>query len=130
MIISELKMSVRGVGGVFYKSKDPKKLQEWYVENLGLKPDEAGYIYFMWSDLEAPGYTLWAPFPADTKYFEPSEKPSMINFVVSEIEDFVAELKKKGVDVADKIEVTEQGKFMWVLEPEGNRVELWEPSKK
>ena len=121
-------MSVRGIGGVFFKSKDPKKLQEWYVENLGLKPDDAGYIYFMWSDLEAPGYTLWAPFPADTKYFEPSEKPSMINFVVREIEEFVAKLKKKGVEVSDKIEKTEQGKFTWLMDPEGNRIELWEPA--
>jgi catechol 2,3-dioxygenase-like lactoylglutathione lyase family enzyme len=130
MMKGELTMSVRGIGGVFFKSKDPKKLQKWYVENLGLKPDAGGYIYFNWSDLEAPGYTLWAPFPADTKYFEPSTKHSMINFVVRETENFVAELKKKGVDVADKIEETEQGKFTWVMDPEGNRVELWEPSKK
>ena len=123
-------MSVRGIGGVFFKSEDPKKLQEWYVENLGLKPDAGGYIYFMWSDLEAPGYTIWAQFAADTKYFEPSTKSSMINFVVSEIEEFVKGLKKKGVDVADKIEETEQGKFTWVMDPEGNRIELWEPVSK
>jgi predicted enzyme related to lactoylglutathione lyase len=121
---------VRGIGGAFFKSKDPKKLQEWYIKNLGLKPDDEGYIYFNWSDLEAPGYTLWGPFPANTKYFEPSIKQSMINFVVSEIEDFVAELREKGVDVADKIEQTEEGKFTWLMDPEGNRVELWEPSKK
>jgi predicted enzyme related to lactoylglutathione lyase len=123
-------MSVRGIGGVFFKSKNPKALQKWYVENLGLKPDEGGYIYFMWSDLDGPGYTLWGPFPEDTKYFEPSTKHSMINFVVSDIKEFVAELKKKGVDVVDKIEETEQGKFTWLMDPEGNRVELWEPSKK
>jgi predicted enzyme related to lactoylglutathione lyase len=123
-------MSVRGIGGVFFKSKDPKKLQEWYVENLGLKPDKEGYIYFMWSDLEAPGYTLWGPFPEDTKYFEPSRKESMVNFVVSDIETFVAGLKKKGVEVVDKIEETEEGKFTWIMDPEGNRIELWEPANK
>ncbi|MBY8996783.1 MAG: VOC family protein [Candidatus Thorarchaeota archaeon] len=129
-MICESVMSVRGIGGVFFKSEDPKKLQEWYVENLGLKPDEGGYIYFMWSDLKAPGYTLWAPFPADTKYFEPSTKHSMINFVVDKIEDFVVELKNKGIDVVDKIEKTEQGKFTWLMDPEGNRIELWEPANK
>jgi len=113
---------------VFFKSKDPKKLQQWYVEKLGLKPDEGGYIYFMWSDLAEPGYTIWAPFPEDTKYFEPSQAESMINFVVSDLDQFVEELRAKGVDVDAKgIEVTEQGKFAWCMDPEGNRIELWEP---
>jgi len=119
---------IRGIGGVFFKSKDPKKLQQWYVENLGLKPDKGGYIYFIWSDLVAPGYTLWAPFPDDTNYFKPSKAESMINFVVSEIDQFVEELRAKGVDVDTKgIEVTEQGKFAWCMDPEGNKIELWEP---
>ncbi|MCK5264156.1 MAG: VOC family protein [Candidatus Thorarchaeota archaeon] len=121
-------MSVRGIGGVFFKSKDPKKLQQWYVENLGLKQDKGGYIYFMWSDLAAPGYTLWAPFPEDTKYFDPSQAESMINFVVSDIEEFLEKLRTKGVDVDERgIEATEQGKFAWCMDPEGNRIELWEP---
>ena len=119
---------IRGIGGVFFKSKDTKKLQEWYVEKLGLKPDEAGYIYFMWKDLAAPGYTLWAPFPGETKYFEPSQSQFMINFVVSDIEQFVEEIRAKGVEVDDKgVETTEQGKFAWCMDPEGNRIELWEP---
>lgn len=119
---------VRGIGGVFFKSKDPKKLQKWYEENLGLKPDDGGYIYFKWSDLEAPGYTLWAPFPKDTKYFDPSGADSMINFVVSDIEQFFAELKSKGVTVDERgIEETPEGKFAWIIDLEGNKVELWEP---
>ena len=119
---------IRGIGGVFFKSKDPKKLQEWYVEKLGLKPDNLGYIYFMWDDLKAPGYTLWAPFPSDTKYFEPSRAESMINFVVSDIEEFVDEVRARGVSVDERgIEETEQGKFTWVFDPEGNKIELWEP---
>ena len=120
---------IRGIGGVFFKSKNPKVLQQWYVEQLGLKPDKEGYIYFMWADLDAPGYTLWAPFPEDTTYFQSSLSPCMINFVVSEIEEFVDELRSKGVEVDGRgVEETEQGKFAWCMDPEGNRIELWEPS--
>ena len=121
---------IRGIGGVFFKSKDPKKLQEWYVEKLGLKPDERGYIYFMWDDLNAPGYTIWAPFPSDTKYFEPSRKESMINFVVSNIEEYLDIIRDKGVKVDERgIEDTEQGKFAWIYDPEDNKIELWEPKE-
>ena len=119
---------VRGIGGVFFKSKNPKMLQQWYVENFGLKQDKEGYIYFMWADLAAPGYTLWAPFPEETKYFQPSNSAYMINFVVSKIEQFVEGLRSKGVDVDERgIEATAQGKFAWCMDPEGNRIELWEP---
>jgi len=121
-------MSVRGIGGVFFRSKDPKKLQKWYEENLGLKPDDQGYIYFMWKDLKDPGYTLWGPFPKDTKYFGDSGADSMINFVVSNIAVVFEELKKKGVKVDDRgIETTPEGKFAWIFDSEGNKVELWEP---
>ncbi len=121
---------IRGIGGIFFKSKDPKKLQEWYVEKLGLKPDEGGYIYFMWDDLNAPGYTIWAPFPSDTKYFEPSRKEAMINFVVSNIEEYLDVIRDKGVKVDERgIEDTEQGKFAWIYDPEDNKIELWEPKE-
>jgi predicted enzyme related to lactoylglutathione lyase len=120
-------MKVRGIGGVFFKSKDTKILQKWYEENLGLQPDEEGYIYFKWADLKAPGYTLWGPFPEDTNYFNPSEAQWMINFVVSDIEQFFAELKAKGVTGDERgIEETEEGKFAWFIDPEGNKIELWE----
>ncbi len=120
---------IRGIGGVFFKSKDPKRLQQWYEDKLGLKPDEGGYIYFMWSNLATPGYTLWAPFPDDTKYFDPSQAGHMINFVVHDIEGFVKDLRSKDVDVDERgIETTEQGKFAWCMDPEGNRIELWEPA--
>ncbi|NHI90051.1 MAG: VOC family protein [Candidatus Thorarchaeota archaeon] len=122
-------MTVRGIGGIFFKAKDPKMLQQWYVENLGLKPDEEGYIYFRWSDLKKPGYTLWGPFPEDTKYFSPSKSSWMINFVVHDIEEFVANMKSKGLEVDDRgVQETEEGKFAWVIDPEGNRIELWEPT--
>ena len=122
-------MSVRGIGGVFFKSKNPKALERWYIENLGLKPDEEGYIYFLWSELNRPGYTLWGPFPEDTNYFKPSESSWMINFVVSDIEEMVANLKSGGVEVDEKgIQETPEGKFAWVVDPEKNRIELWEPT--
>lgn len=130
-MIGEIIMAgIRGIGGVFFKSKNPKELQQWYEEKLGLKPDKQGYIYFMWEDLAAPGYTLWAPFPEDTKYFQPSQAESMINFVVSEIDQFVKELRAKGVGVDERgVETTEQGKFAWCMDPDGNRIELWEPNE-
>jgi predicted enzyme related to lactoylglutathione lyase len=115
----------------FFKSKDPEALKRWYIENLGLKPDEAGYIYFMWDDLKKPGYTLWGPFPEDTKYFNPSESSWMINLVVDDIHRMVARLKSKGVKVDERgVQETEQGKFAWFMDLEGNKIELWEPSKK
>lgn len=131
MTHSESEMSVRGIGGVFFKSKDTKKLQEWYIEKLGLKPDDGGYIYFMWSDLMKPGYTLWGPFPKDTKYFDPSDSSWMINFVVDDIAKMVDSLKSKGVKVDERgIQETEEGKFAWFIDLEGNKIELWEPSDK
>ncbi len=122
-------MTVRGIGGVFFKSKDPKTLERWYIKNLGLKPDDEGYIYFRWSELNGPGYTLWGPFPKDTSYFKPSESSWMINFVVRDIEEMVANLKSRGVEVDEKgIQTTPEGKFAWFLDPEKNKIELWEPS--
>ncbi|MFW9835534.1 MAG: VOC family protein [Candidatus Thorarchaeota archaeon] len=124
-------MSVRGIGGVFFKSKDPKKLQEWYVENLGFSPDDGGYIYFMWSELKKPGYTLWGPFPEDTKYFSPSETSWMINLVVDDIDKMVSRLREKHVEIDERgIQKTEEGKFAWFIDLEGNKIELWEPDDK
>ena len=114
---------------MFFKSKNPEKLQQWYVEKLGLKPDEGGYVYFKWTDLKSPGYTLWAPFPEDTKYFEPSQAESMINFVISNITEYLDEIKAKGVEIDKQgVQETDQGKFAWIIDLEGNKIELWEPS--
>lgn len=124
-------MSVRGIGGVFFKSKDHKKLEKWYMENLGLKPDNEGYFYFKWSDLKDPGYTLWGPFPEDTKYFKPSESSWMINFVVNDIHAMLARLKSRDVEVDERgVQETEEGKFAWFTDLEGNKIELWEPADK
>ncbi len=121
---------ILGIGGVFFKSEDPKKLKEWYVSNLDFKPDEEGYIIFWQWNREVPkrrGYTLWGPFPEDTKYFEPSEKQFMINFMVNDLDTILNQLREKGVMVDDHIEEHSQGRFGWFMDPEGNRVELWEP---
>jgi predicted enzyme related to lactoylglutathione lyase len=124
-------MSVRGIGGVFFKSKEPKKLEKWYIENLGLKPDDGGYIYFQWSELKKPGYTLWGPFPEDTKYFGPGESSWMVNFVISDIDELVNQLRSKGIEVDDRgVQETEEGKFAWFTDLEGNKMELWEPANK
>ncbi|MHA1959582.1 MAG: VOC family protein [Candidatus Thorarchaeota archaeon] len=121
---------VLGIGGVFFKSRDPKKLQEWYVENLGFKPEDEGVVIFKWSELgkvKRRAYTLWGPFPDDTKYFEPSKASSMINFVVDDLDGMLESLRSKGVDVDKHIEEHQEGRFGWIVDPEGNKIELWEP---
>ncbi len=118
-----------GIGGIFFKSKNPKDLQKWYVENLGLQPDDEGYIIFRPHSHDEPGYTIWAPFPSNTKYFEPSSASFMSNFRVTELDSFVEKLRQRGVTVHESIEVTPEGKFTWIMDPEGNRVELWEPPR-
>lgn len=122
---------VIGLGGIFFKSKDPKALNEWYKTHLGL-PAEGWGAQFMLDKViaDAPnGYNLWSPFKEDTKYFEPSTQPFMINFMVHDLSALHAALKAEGVQVMDKIEESEYGKFGWCVDPEGNKIELWEPAK-
>lgn len=120
---------VTGIGGIFFKSQDPKKMNDWYKENLGLVTNEYGSLFeFRKSDApEEKGYTQWSPFKDDTTYFEPSKKEFMINYRVENLVDLVDELKANGVNVLDEIETFEYGKFVHILDPEGNKIELWEP---
>ncbi len=121
---------VTGIGGIFFKSQDPKKLKGWYQEHLGITPDAEGYIHFEWREKGDPdrvGYTVWGPFPHDTDYFNPSAKPFMVNFRVADLQTLLEQLRKEGVQVDDKVEEYDFGKFGWIMDPEGNRVELWEP---
>ncbi len=121
---------VTGIGGIFFKSQDPKKLKGWYQEHLGITPDAEGYIQFEWrkkADPDRVGYTVWGPFPNDTDYFKPSAKPFMVNFRVADLQALLEQLRKEGVQVDDKVEEYDFGKFGWIMDPEGNRVELWEP---
>ena len=121
---------VTGIGGIFFKSKDPNKIKEWYQKHLGINATQYGAV-FEWyegDDNTKKGLTTWSPFSETTKSFEPSAKDFMINYRVENLEALVAELKKEGVTILDKIETFDYGKFVHILDGEGNKVELWEPS--
>ena len=123
---------VTGIGGVFFKCKDPEKMKEWYKTHLGLNTDQYG-ASFEWrqsADFTKKGITQWSPFPETTKYFEPSTRDFMINYRVENLERLVEQLKKEGVTIVDKIESYDYGKFIHILDIEGNNVELWEPNDK
>ena len=120
---------VTGIGGIFFKCKDPKKMTEWYQKNLGLNTNPYGGATFEWyegADSTKKGQTQWQPFPESTKYFEPSTKDFMINYRVENLEALVEELKKNSVTIVDTIETGDFGKFIHILDAEGNKVELWE----
>jgi len=118
-----------GIGGIFFKCEDPEKMRAWYGEHLGLVTNEYGSLFeFRLSDEpEKKAYLQWSPFSKETKYFEPSEKDFMINYRVENMEELVEELKRNGVTVLDSIEYYEYGKFVHILDPENNKIELWEP---
>lgn len=121
---------VTGIGGVFFKARDPKKLGAWYREHLGIEPDANGYVSFHWRDRDDPeriGSTAWNPFDHDTRYFEPSRAPFMINYRVDDLHALLEALRAEGLEVDPKVEESEFGRFGWVMDPEGNRIELWEP---
>ena len=121
---------VTGIGGIFFKCKDPKKVREWYQTHLGLNTNQYGAV-FEWhqgADSTKKGFTQWSPFKEATKYFEPSTKDFMINYRVENIEALVEELKKNGVTIVDTIQSFDYGKFVHILDPEGNNLELWEPN--
>ena len=122
---------VTGIGGIFFKAKDPEKLREWYRTHFGIESESWGGFSFRWQDDPQAdnGCTIWSPFPVETKYFEPSDKAFMINFRVADLVSLLAVLRDEGVEVDSKTEESEFGKFGWVMDPEGNRVELWEPPK-
>lgn len=119
---------VTGIGGIFFKCRDPKKIREWYNTNLGMATDDYGVTFEWFEDNkgEKPAATQWSPFDDSTKYFEPSTKEFMINYRVQNLEELVKELKSKGVTVLDEIQSMEYGKFVHIMDPEGNKIELWE----
>jgi predicted enzyme related to lactoylglutathione lyase len=122
---------VVGVGGVFFKTKNTKKTQKWYQKNLGIVPTDTWGTVFQSRDIDNPDQMnsfVWSPHDQKTDYFDPSKKEFMINYRVQNIEDFVKVLKEKGITIL--LEVTEYeglGKFSHILDPEGNKIELWEP---
>jgi len=117
---------VIGLGGIFFKSRDAKALNEWYAKHLGLPVEKWGGARFN-EDSARPGYTLWSPFAADTTHFAPSTLPYMINFRVDDLDGLLAQLRADGVTVEDKVEESEFGRFGWIMDPEGTRIELWQP---
>lgn len=121
---------VTGIGGIFFKCKEPGKMREWYKTNLGLNTNQYGAV-FEWrqgADSAKKGFTQWSPFKETTKYFEPSTKDFMINYRVENLEALVDQLKKENVTVTDSIQTVEYGKFVHILDMEQNKIELWEPN--
>lgn len=121
---------VTGIGGIFFKCKDPGKIKEWYSKNLGLNTDKYGAVFewYQGADSTRKGFTQWSPFKETTKYFEPSTKDFMINYRVENVEALIETLKKNGVTILDTIQSYDYGKFVHILDPEGNNLELWEPN--
>jgi predicted enzyme related to lactoylglutathione lyase len=110
---------VTGIGGIFFKAEDADALRRWYQEKLGIDVSPYGGAQF--------GDTVWTIFPASSKHFDPSKKPYMINYRVRNLDAMLAQLRAGGANVADKIDDSEYGRFAWAMDPEGNRIELWEP---
>jgi len=119
---------VSGLGGFFFKTKDPDAIKVWYKKHLGVNTDQYGWT-FWWKDKEGnDGSTQWSPFEEDTTYFAPSEKPFMMNLRVKNLEKLLENLKIEGVTIVGEVEEYSYGKFGWVIDPEGNKIELWEPN--
>jgi len=121
---------VTGIGGIFFKCKDPQKMREWYQTHLGLSTNQYGSVFewYQGADSTKKGFSQWSPFKETTKYFAPSTKDFMINYRVADLQALVAELKKSNVTVLDTIETYDYGKFVHIMDTEGNKIELWEPN--
>lgn len=121
---------VMGVGGIFFKAADKASLSAWYRDNLGVAVEDAwGGAVFPWKKNNPKGdaHTVWSPFSKDTDYFAPSTKDFMVNFRVADLHAMLNQLRANGCDVDKRVEESDYGKFGWVMDPEGNRIELWEP---
>lgn len=114
---------VTGIGGIFFKAKDPKALGAWYRAHLGIDVEDWGGASFRWN---GPGTTVWTPFAADTGYFAPSTAPFMINYRVDDLHALLAVLRDEGVRTEGDVQESEYGKFAWIVDPEGNKIELWQ----
>lgn len=121
---------VTGIGGIFFKSKDPKALSAWYQTHLGIDVQSWGGAAFTWNGPDNPtgvGTTVWNAFPAETTYFAPGTASFMVNYRVADLHALLTALRSEGVQVEEKVEESEFGKFGWVIDPDGNKIELWEP---
>ncbi|UCZ54923.1 VOC family protein [Bacillus shivajii] len=121
---------VKGIGGIFFKSKNPKALSDWYRNHFYIHQMHDGTAIFEWRNYDEPektGHTMWATFPESSKYFINSDAPFMINYRVEDLYQLLQDLKSEGIEVLSGPVNTEHGSFAWLLDPEGNPVELWEP---
>jgi len=121
---------VTGIGGIFFKCKDPKALREWYQTHLGLNTNQYGSVFewYQGADSTKKGFSQWSPFKETTKYFLPSTKEFMINYRVDHLELLLVELQKEGVTISDTLQSYDYGKFVHIMDVEGNKIELWEPN--
>lgn len=120
---------VTGVGGIFFKAKDPRKLKEWYKRNLGFSVNEYGAL-FESRQSDRPTwkrYLQWSPFNEKTKYFQPSVKEFMINYTVNDLDKLLKQLRDSGVTIVDSVQQESYGKFVHIMDSEQNKIELWEP---
>ena len=120
---------VTGIGGIFFRSKDPKAINQWYGKHLGLAIDDFGspFEFRNANNPDEINYLRWGPFNENTDYFDPSKKEFMINYRVQHIEALVDQLRESGVTIVDSIVTYDYGKFVHIMDPEGNKIELWEP---
>lgn len=119
---------VTSIGGIFFKCDDPKAQRDWYANHLGLVTDDYGTT-FEWRKSDKPdekGYSVWSTFNKDTDYFEPSKKEFMVNFRVEDLDALLIELKKEDVQIVGEVQHLEYGKFAYIMDPEGNKIELWQ----
>lgn len=118
-----------GIGGIFFKCQDPEKVKSWYQKHLGLVTNEYGALFEFRSidEPEKKGYLQWSPFSDETKYFQPSAKEFMINYRVENLEALLKDLADNGVEIVGELESYDYGKFAHIMDPEGNKIELWEP---
>jgi len=124
----KLKAQVTGIGGIFFKARNPERMAAWYGDNLGIHTKD-GYTDFAWREKDRPkriGRTVWSLFPANTKYFKPSKSSFMLNYRVANLDLILKKLRRKRIKI-EKVENYDYGKFAWIMDPEGNRIELWEP---
>jgi predicted enzyme related to lactoylglutathione lyase len=117
---------VLGIGGVFFKSHDPQSLAAWYRDHLGL-PIQQGHVHASLASSAAGEVSVWSLFPADSEYFGPPTAPLMVNYRVRDLDAMLEQLRAAGASVEDRVEQYEYGRFGWATDPDGNRLELWEP---
>lgn len=119
---------ITGIGGIFFKSEDPAALAAWYRDVLGIAVESWGGAILPTKASGHPPYTVWGPFKADTDYFQPSTRAFMLNFAVDDLDAFIARIEAKGVEILKRDDSDPNGKFAWIMDPEGLKIELWQPA--